>query len=176
MKLPSPPDPRNLLPSRAHPEHRQYRKQLEKEHPFSFAPVVTLGLIGLTLAWDMEKQVKKHEERKDKEEAERDDRERRRREKGHGHRETSDCRRDQRAPDSSRSRRRGDRDGGTSESYARDPRRHQSVDYRADPRRHDGYRGQTPRYDPRDDYRDNHRDDYRYETRNGRGRSRRDSF
>ncbi|KAI0433696.1 hypothetical protein F5Y09DRAFT_298536 [Xylaria sp. FL1042] len=164
MKLSSPPDPRNLLPSRAHPEHRQHRKKLEKEHPFSFAQVATLGLIGLTLAWDMDKQVQKHEERKGKENAERDERERRRREKGN---RESDSRRDHRAPDSSRTRKRGGWDGA-SESYAHDPRRRQSVDYRADLRRNDGYRSQTPRYDPRDDY--------RYEAQTGRGRSRRDSW
>ncbi|KAI0397796.1 hypothetical protein F5Y17DRAFT_454681 [Xylariaceae sp. FL0594] len=66
MKL-SPPSPRDYLPSRAHPEHRKHRKQLEKEHPFGFKEFAVLGLIGLTLAWDIEKQVEKREQRKDKE-------------------------------------------------------------------------------------------------------------
>ncbi|KAI0904011.1 hypothetical protein F4823DRAFT_616524 [Ustulina deusta] len=164
MRFSPPANPRNLLPSRAHPEHRQARKELEKEHPFSFAQVATLGLIGLTLAWDMEKQVRKHEERKEKEEAEqkrRGEQERRRREKSSYHNRTVDSRRDHRAPDSSRTSNRG-----ASESYARDSRRRQSVDYRrADTRREDGCRGPVPRYG----------DPIGFDL-TGRGRSRRDSW
>ncbi|KAI1143006.1 hypothetical protein F5Y05DRAFT_139072 [Hypoxylon sp. FL0543] len=79
----SPVDPREYLPSRAHPEHRSRRKELEKEHPFGWKEPLVLGLLGLTLAWNIEKQVQKHEERKDKEEQEgkdQEDRPRRRRE------------------------------------------------------------------------------------------------
>lgn len=55
-----PPDPR---PSRAHPEHRATRKQLEKEHGYGWVPPVILGLVGLTLAFDVTKDVEKAEER-----------------------------------------------------------------------------------------------------------------
>ncbi|CAJ2501964.1 Uu.00g048170.m01.CDS01 [Anthostomella pinea] len=83
----SPPDPRKYLPSRAHPDHRSQRKELEKKHPFGYTEPILLGLLGLGLAWNIEHQVKHHEERKDKEEEERlkrEDRERRRREKQRG--------------------------------------------------------------------------------------------
>ncbi|KAI1425411.1 hypothetical protein F5Y12DRAFT_374502 [Xylaria sp. FL1777] len=186
MRLSPSADPRNLLPSRAHPEHRQTRKQLEKEHPFSFAQVATLGLIGLTLAWDIEKQVKKREERNDKEEAERtkrDDRDRDRDScRGRGRREkeyhdrSPDSRRGHRAPERSRTGRKDDR--GASESYARDPRRLQSLDYRGDTRRDfDGYRVQMPRHDIRDTYRyGSQYGDPRGLDLDGRRRSRRDSW
>ncbi|KAI1804144.1 hypothetical protein F4811DRAFT_521709 [Daldinia bambusicola] len=64
----APVNPRNYLPSRAHPEHRSRRKQLEKEHPFTWKEPLVLGLIGIGLAWNIEKQVQKHEERKEREE------------------------------------------------------------------------------------------------------------
>lgn len=57
-----PPDPR---PSKAHPEERQRRKQLEKEHGYGWVPPVVLGLIGLTLAYDVTRDVEKCEKRKD---------------------------------------------------------------------------------------------------------------
>ncbi|XDG06831.1 hypothetical protein ABKA04_006446 [Annulohypoxylon sp. FPYF3050] len=75
-------NPRNYMPSRAHPEHRSMRKELEKEHPFDWTGPLVLGMLGIGLAWDIEKQVKKREERKDKEEQdarERDEHRRRRR-------------------------------------------------------------------------------------------------
>ncbi|KAI3329045.1 hypothetical protein HD806DRAFT_270546 [Xylariaceae sp. AK1471] len=177
-----PPDPRKYLPSRAHPEHRQQRKQLEKEHPFGLTQVAALGLIGLTLAWDIEKQVQKHEEKKDKEEAEqkkREDREGRRRAKS-THSASNDHRRDYMASKSNRaSERRG---GSASESYARDPRYRQSVVYRVDPKYDDRYRDQKPRHDLRENYQyDNRRYDSRYDDLRDldqaeRGRSRRDSW
>ena len=55
-----PPDPR---PSRAHPEQRAHRKKLEKEHGYGWVPPVLLGLLGLTLAYDVTKDVEKAEER-----------------------------------------------------------------------------------------------------------------
>ncbi|KAI8948920.1 hypothetical protein F4801DRAFT_580958 [Xylaria longipes] len=82
--MPSPVDPRRLLPSHAEPKERHRRKQLEKEHAVGLKEVAVLGLIGLTLAWDIDKQVRKKEEQKEKEEAEqkkreeREERERRR--------------------------------------------------------------------------------------------------
>ncbi|KAI1394109.1 uncharacterized protein F4822DRAFT_37019 [Hypoxylon trugodes] len=79
-----PADPRTYLPSRAHPEHRSHRKQLEKEHPFSWTEPLVLGMLGVGLAWNIEKQVRKHEERKEREgqdTKDRDDRRRRRRER-----------------------------------------------------------------------------------------------
>ncbi|OTB06385.1 hypothetical protein M426DRAFT_21167 [Hypoxylon sp. CI-4A] len=75
----SPPDPRSILPSRAHPEHRSRRKELEKEHPFSWTGPLVLGMIGVGLAWNIENQVQKHEERKDKEQREGKENEERRR-------------------------------------------------------------------------------------------------
>ncbi|KAI0380033.1 hypothetical protein F5Y04DRAFT_104674 [Hypomontagnella monticulosa] len=75
----SPPNPRNYLPSRAHPEHRSRRKELEKEHPFGWTEPLVLGMLGIGLAWNIEKQVQKHEERKDREEQEAKEKEERRR-------------------------------------------------------------------------------------------------
>ncbi|XXG94436.1 hypothetical protein Hte_000693 [Hypoxylon texense] len=75
----SPVDPRGYLPSKAHPEHRSHRKELEKEHPFGWTEPLVLGMLGIGLAWNIEKQVQKHEERKDKEEQEQKEREERRR-------------------------------------------------------------------------------------------------
>ncbi|KAI1461958.1 hypothetical protein F4805DRAFT_189315 [Annulohypoxylon moriforme] len=72
-------NPRNYMPSRAHPEHRSARKELEKEHPFDWTGPLVLGMLGIGLAWDIEKQVKKREERKDREEQENKEREERRR-------------------------------------------------------------------------------------------------
>ncbi|KAI1381738.1 hypothetical protein F4677DRAFT_2011 [Hypoxylon crocopeplum] len=75
----SPVDPRGYLPSRAHPEHRSTRKELEKQHPFGWTEPLILGMLGVGLAWNIEKQVKKHEDRKDREEREREERDERRR-------------------------------------------------------------------------------------------------
>ncbi|KAI8635308.1 hypothetical protein F5Y19DRAFT_469176 [Xylariaceae sp. FL1651] len=170
-------DPRKFLPSRAHPEHRAYRKQLEKEHPFGFTQMAVLGMLGLTLAWDIEKQVQKHEERKDKEEAEqkkREDRERRRREKAirNG---TWDPRREHMGSGTSQpSIERGSSSrGGAPRGYTPDPRRRQSVDYRANPRYEDRYPDARPRYEPRYDPR---YDDLNDLDRTERGRGRRDSW
>ncbi|KAG8168058.1 hypothetical protein KVR01_003747 [Diaporthe batatas] len=55
-------DPR---PSKANAEERQRRKQLEKEHGYGWVPPVVLGLIGLTLAYDVARDVEKCEKRKD---------------------------------------------------------------------------------------------------------------
>ncbi|KAI0175912.1 hypothetical protein GGR52DRAFT_570891 [Hypoxylon sp. FL1284] len=77
-------NPRGYLPSNAHPEHRSHRKELEKQHPFGWTEPLVLGMLGIGLAWNIEKQVQKHEERKDREEQEqreREDRRRRRRER-----------------------------------------------------------------------------------------------
>lgn len=60
-----PVDPR---PSRADPEARRLRKELEKEHGYEWIPPIVLGLIGITLAWDVAKDVSKCEERKEQEE------------------------------------------------------------------------------------------------------------
>ncbi|PSR76544.1 hypothetical protein BD289DRAFT_172418 [Coniella lustricola] len=56
-----PPDPR---PSKAHPEHRRRRKELEKEHNYEWVPPIILGLLGITLAYDVTKDVAKLEEKK----------------------------------------------------------------------------------------------------------------
>ncbi|KAK5629840.1 hypothetical protein RRF57_005555 [Xylaria bambusicola] len=179
MKLSPPPDPRNLLPSRAHPEHRKLRKQLEKEHPFGFTEIVTLGLIGLTLAWDIDKQAQKCAEKKGKEDAEggmakRDERDHRRRDRAY-HGRKPESRRDHRGSERSRSSKRGG--WGASERYDYDPGRRQSVGYHDDPRHDDGYRGYRPRYDPRDDYRyERQYKDPRGSDSGGRRRSRRDSW
>lgn len=57
-----PPDPR---PSKAHPEMRARRKQLEKEHGYGWVPPVVLGLLGLTLAYDVTRDVEKYEKKKE---------------------------------------------------------------------------------------------------------------
>ncbi|RYC54934.1 hypothetical protein CHU98_g11274 [Xylaria longipes] len=179
--MPSPVDPRRLLPSHAEPKERHRRKQLEKEHAVGLKEVAVLGLIGLTLAWDIDKQVRKKEEQKEKEEAEqkkreeREERERRRSEKAF-HDGTSDSRRNYMSSDGGSQRsERGDR--SASRSYARDSRRHQSVDPRADTRYDDRYRDRTPRYDSRDYRRyDSPYNERRDLDRTERGRSRRDSW
>lgn len=60
--------PVDLRPSRADPEARRLRKELEKEHGYEWIPPIVLGLIGITLAWDVAKDVSKCEERKEQEE------------------------------------------------------------------------------------------------------------
>ncbi|KAI8965778.1 hypothetical protein F5Y11DRAFT_311402 [Daldinia sp. FL1419] len=76
----APVNPRNYMPSRAHPEHRTRRKELEKEHPFTWKEPLVLGMIGIGLAWNIENQVRKHEERKERGEPQgRDNNDRRRR-------------------------------------------------------------------------------------------------
>lgn len=72
------PDPR---PSRAHPEHRKLRKELEKEHGYEWVPPVILALLGVTLAYDITKDVEKHEKKHKKEEEVEEKRDRRRRER-----------------------------------------------------------------------------------------------
>ncbi|KAJ4406819.1 hypothetical protein N0V82_010045 [Gnomoniopsis sp. IMI 355080] len=72
------PDPR---PSRAHPEHRKLRKELEKEHGYGWVPPVILALLGVTLAYDVTKDVEKKEERHKKDEEDDEKRKRRRRER-----------------------------------------------------------------------------------------------
>lgn len=57
-----PPDPR---PSKANAEERARRKQLEKEHGYGWVPPVVLGLLGLTLAYDVTRDVEKYEKMKD---------------------------------------------------------------------------------------------------------------
>ncbi|KAI1344963.1 hypothetical protein F5Y15DRAFT_12960 [Xylariaceae sp. FL0016] len=183
-----PPDPRNLLPSRAHPEHRAVRKNLEKEHHFGYTEPILLGMLGLTLAFNIEDSVRKHEERKDKEEEERtkrEDRERRRRERAirNG---TWDPRRRASVSNGDRPSDHGGSDRGSSRD-TRDNRdsRHRSVDRRGPPpRTNDRYYpenrgpdGPEPRYNERYPY---ERYDPRYDDRrdvgSSRGSRRRDSF
>ncbi|KAK8105832.1 uncharacterized protein PG998_003696 [Apiospora kogelbergensis] len=194
-----PVDPRNLLPSRADPENRSRRKELEKQHGYGYTEPLILAAIGIGLVWNIDNQVRKHEERKDEaEKADEDRRERRRQRElaqyGAGRGDTRSGSRydDPQQQDRSRDRRRGgggdwddrrrERDRG-SDSRSR-PRRDSSryaagdrADYvRDDPRkldyRYEEYRGF------RDDYKD-FRNDYRYEDRRDgsvRRSCRRDSF
>lgn len=160
-KIPTPPDPRNLLPSRAEPEQREKRKKLEKDHSVGLTEVAVLGLIGLTLAWDIEKQVEKREQKKDEDENEKD---RRRRGNGNGSRNRNDSRRRDRDASDRTHGRRTERSGTRDRN--RDARRHQSVDHRAGGDRRYRSTQQSrerlpppqPRYDPRDERRYN--DDY----------------
>lgn len=181
----TPPDPRKLLPSRADPEHRGRRKELEKKHGYGYTEPLLLAMLGVGLVWNIENQVKKHEERKEgeeKEEKERDERQRKKRE----HQIRSGT------WDPERRDRGRDRAGSRSEKAGRDSRsRHPEGDrgsrsrYRDDYDR-DGvpvppqvleYRAQEYR-GYRDQYRDYH-PDARYEDRRDgsvRRSSRRDSF
>ncbi|KAI1182399.1 hypothetical protein F5B17DRAFT_190399 [Nemania serpens] len=154
-------DPRKYLTARGEPEQRQKRKELEKEHSVSLLQVAQLGLIGLTMAWNIEKQVEKHEKKKEQEEAEQrrpKDREHRRRRGESASRDrTHRSRHDYAAAgDRSESERRGRHAAG---AYARDPRRHQSMDYRAGAgagagaRYDDRRRDPIPRQEPRDHHR-----------------------
>ncbi|TPX13126.1 uncharacterized protein E0L32_006552 [Thyridium curvatum] len=70
---PNLPDPR---PSKAHPDHREHRKKLEKEHPFTWMPGVVLGLMGVTLLMNVEKDVERREQRHRRENDEDRDRDR----------------------------------------------------------------------------------------------------
>ncbi|KAH8889823.1 hypothetical protein GQ53DRAFT_748056 [Thozetella sp. PMI_491] len=72
MKIPNP-LPYDPRPSKAHPEHRSLRKKMEKEHPFNWLPIGVLALMGVSLAMNIEKDVKKCEEKKEKQREERDD-------------------------------------------------------------------------------------------------------
>ncbi|KAI0154963.1 hypothetical protein GGR57DRAFT_502148 [Xylariaceae sp. FL1272] len=157
----SPPDPRNLLPSRADPEHRQRRKQLEKEHPFGFTEVAVLSMIGVGLLWDMEKQVQKHEEKHHKEEAEkrkREEREQRRRAKSQSSRNES---RNPRS-DGGRGERGEPSRRRAPEEYASNPRRRQSVAYGPEYDPQDSHR-QGRHYDSRPRYEPRYERDPRYE-------------
>lgn len=90
-----PPDPR---PSRANAEQRARRKQLEKEHGYGWVPPVVLGLLGLTLAYDVTRDVEKCEKRKNEngDEQEDEDEEARRRRKRERRREELRSRSDRR--------------------------------------------------------------------------------
>ncbi|KAI2776101.1 hypothetical protein F4815DRAFT_485899 [Daldinia loculata] len=193
----APVNPRNYMPSRAHPEHRSRRKELEKEHPFTWKEPLVLGMIGIGLAWNIEKQVQKNEERKEREEQQgrdNNDHHRRRRRRDQDGRDGSydppnqdgESRRSKSTRDSEDRRRSQHRSGGSDHSVGKDTAdlersrrsnrdRVQSVDMRRheDPRyiNDDRYYEQS-RYDR--GYNDDDRKEWDREYR-GR-RSRRDSW
>ncbi|GAP83575.1 hypothetical protein SAMD00023353_0200480 [Rosellinia necatrix] len=157
-------DLRKYLPSGADPEEREKRKQLEKTHGIGFMEVALLGMLGATLAWDIEKQVKEHEERHEKRkaaEAKQRRRDDRHRDREHERRSRSAAGYTVASGDSRRSERVGsDRDA---------PPRHRSIDYRGDAWRDDQCRERAPQYEARDDPRHSgSHDDSRYSDR-GRG-------
>ncbi len=118
MKNPLPYDPR---PSKAHPEHREFRKGIEKESPhFSWLPIGLLALMGVTLAMNIENDVKKCEERKDKES-----------EKKGGSKQQHPRRRDERDRDRPRAADRGGYEG-RDRSWERTTRAGDSRNYRDD--------------------------------------------
>ncbi|KAI2618864.1 hypothetical protein GGR54DRAFT_640404 [Hypoxylon sp. NC1633] len=201
----APVDPRGYLPSRAHPEHRSARKELEKEHPFGWTEPLLLGMLGVGLVWNIEKQVQKHEERKDREEQQGKEREERRRRKREqqirngtfdpsGRNKSRDNERDGGSSRASASDRGAARDTVDLEKGRRSRRdRVQSVDMgpRDDPRYiEEGRYYEQSRYDRRHDDRyddryddrhdgDRYDDDRRVRDRapsTRRGRSRRDSW
>ncbi|ORY63217.1 uncharacterized protein BCR38DRAFT_485979 [Pseudomassariella vexata] len=184
----TPPDPRNVLPSRADPHHRAIRKDLEKKHGYGYTEPLVLAMLGVGLIWNIENQVSKREERKEEEnkkEEEREERWRRRRE-NRIRSGTWDPRREHDSHDRrSELSDRSDRSGGHRDSSrhnhrdnGRTARRYRSDDereHRDDPRRLDCRVEEYPR---RDDYKDQW-NDYRYEERmdgSVRRGSRRDSF
>ncbi|KAI0102087.1 hypothetical protein GGR51DRAFT_295177 [Nemania sp. FL0031] len=78
--MPSSFDSRSYFSSHADSYHRATRKKIEEKHSISLQPVGAFALMSVGLLWNIGKEVKKHEERKEKEEAERrmlEDRERR---------------------------------------------------------------------------------------------------
>jgi hypothetical protein len=54
----------DMRPSKANPEHRAARKQLENENPgFDWTPCLLLALLGFSFLVDVEKDVKRYEEK-----------------------------------------------------------------------------------------------------------------
>lgn len=49
----TPPDPRKLAPSRADPEHRGRRKELEKKHGYGYKEPLILAGIAVGLIWNI---------------------------------------------------------------------------------------------------------------------------
>ena len=150
MKAPPNPLPFDPRPSQAHPKERANRKQMEKENSgFNWLPIGVLALLGVTLAMDVEKDVKKCEKRKEEKEggsADGGDDDRRgekgdQRRRHHPQRE----RREKRDPRRGRSADGGgdrdgnrDRDGGRDRGYGRDASRF--GDWESDRRSYDGRR------------------------------------
>ncbi|KAK4450647.1 hypothetical protein QBC34DRAFT_459722 [Podospora aff. communis PSN243] len=68
------PDPR---PSKANPEHRNLRKEWEKQHSnaFEWIELVGLALTGLAVAFDVERDLRKCEEKRERKEREKGRRE-----------------------------------------------------------------------------------------------------
>lgn len=80
------PDPR---PSKANPEHRSLRKEWEEQHSdaFEWMPWVALALTGVAVAFDVERDLRKCEEKRERMERERMERGRPRRGEEGGRRE-----------------------------------------------------------------------------------------
>ncbi|RYP35607.1 hypothetical protein DL767_003719 [Monosporascus sp. MG133] len=62
--------PDELMPSRPDSEDRQLRRQLEKAHGYGYNEVILLALLGITTICNVEKSLKRCEERHHKEEIE----------------------------------------------------------------------------------------------------------
>ncbi|KAI1852437.1 hypothetical protein JX266_002615 [Neoarthrinium moseri] len=172
----TPPDPRKVLPSRADPEHRSKRKELEKKHGYGYTEPLVLAMLGVGLVWNIENQVSKHEKRKEEEEEREKQREerRRRRRDDHGRSSTWDVRDGDRSDRSDRGSSRYD----YRDDHRDDPRdyKYDTRDHRDEPRRLEFRDQEYRRY--RDEYKD-YRNDYRYaDRRDGsvRRSNRRDSF
>ncbi|KAI4603745.1 hypothetical protein KJ359_003565 [Pestalotiopsis sp. 9143b] len=175
----APPDPRKVLPSRADPEHRSRRKELEKEHGYGYTEPLILAALGIGLIWNIEQQVEKREKRKDEEEQKEKEREERRKQRRENQIRAGTWQPGDERSDRGSSSRYNDydysRDGSSRrgrDEYRDEPRQ----SHRDDPRRADyrdyEYRGY------RDQYND-YRNDTRYEDRRDgslRRSSRRDSF
>lgn len=139
LSVPRPPDPR---PSKAHPEHRKRRKELEEKHGgYEWVPYLGLALTGLVLAFNVEKDVAKCEKRKEKQEKEGEPRTGESSRGGEIPRGGESSRRGYRGESS----RRGDRvessrrDGGDGDrGAARERRRSLDRDYERERRRDDG--------------------------------------
>lgn len=157
------------------------RKELEKKHGYGYKEPLILAMLGVGLVWNIENQVRKHEERKEEakdKEQEEEERQRRRR-----HEKVRSGTWDPRLEQQSRERRsdRSDHSGTRDSSHYRGDGRERRDSRRPRPEYRDEeardyreleYRGY------RDQYRDFH-NDRRYEDRRDgsvRRSSRRDSF
>ncbi|KAJ8129373.1 hypothetical protein O1611_g4257 [Lasiodiplodia mahajangana] len=148
--MPSSFDSRTYFSSQSDSYHREKRKEIEKKHSISLQPVGAIALMGIGLLWNVGKEVKKYEEKREKEEMERrkrEDRDRQWRTRT-VREERFDSRRDPPSAGDSMKAERGS--CTTSSNYTRETRRYQSPDYRTKRQHDDRSRDEKPRHHSQD--------------------------